>query len=153
MNTKSVQNLHLLFVDDDSDESYLFNEALEQAGLDITLSRAKDGNDLIAFLSSNPLPDMVLIDLNMPHKDGIEALTEIRNIPDFQHLPLVIYSTSKNNSFVDQCYQKGANMFIVKPNNFDGMVEVVRKVCSINWPDHGIPSRDEFLFVAAESEL
>ena len=145
MKTTSVKNLHLLFVDDDSDESYLFNEALEQAGLDFTLSRAKDGNDFIAFLTSNPLPDMVLIDLNMPYKDGLESLIEIRSNPEFNKLPLVIYSATRNKVFIDQCYQKGANLFIVKPNNFDGMVEIVKRVCNINWAEFQQPSREEFV--------
>lgn len=147
MNKLFPNQLHLLFVDDDTDESYLFNEALEHSGLDIHLSRAKDGNDLLAFLKSNPLPSLVLIDLNMPYKDGIEALTEIRSNSHFDKLPLVIYSTSRNNSFIDQCYQKGANLFVVKPNDFDGMVDVVKRLCSIDWSSYRIPAREEFVLM------
>jgi CheY-like chemotaxis protein len=139
--------LHLLFVDDDSDESYLFNEALEQAGLDINLSKAKDGNDLLQFLRNNPLPDLVMIDLNMPHKDGVEALTEIRSERNFDNLPLVIYSTTSTPSFIEKCYENGANLFVVKPNSFDGMVEVVKHICSINWKLENKPSREAFVLM------
>jgi CheY-like chemotaxis protein len=137
--------IHLLFVDDDSDESYLFNEALQHAGLQIKLTRAKDGNDLLAFLRSNASPDMVLIDLNMPHKDGLEALAEIRSIPQFDDLPLIIYSTASNPVFIDQCYEKGANLYITKPNDFDGMVDVVKTIFSINWNEFGRPTRENFV--------
>jgi CheY-like chemotaxis protein len=141
-------SLHLLFVDDDSDESYLFNEALEHSGLNIELSRAKDGNDLIEYLKNESLPDMVFIDLNMPYKDGLEALIEIRKDEKFNKLPLVIYSTTKNNSHIDSSYKNGASLFVVKPNTFDGMVEIVKKVCTIDWENFSTPKREEFLITA-----
>jgi len=140
--------LHVLFVDDDSDESYLFNEALEQSGLTIKLSRAKDGNDLLNFLQTQPLPDIVFIDLNMPYKDGLEALIEIRKDSKFEKLPLVIYSTTKNSNHIDATYKHGASLFVVKPNTFDGMVEVVRKVCTIDWENFSTPEREGFLISA-----
>jgi CheY-like chemotaxis protein len=141
-------SLHLLFVDDDSDESYLFNEALEHSGLNIELSRAKDGNALLEYLQNEPLPDMVFIDLNMPYKDGLEALTEIRRNPKFDKLPLVIYSTTRNNSHIDSSYLNGASLFVVKPNTFDGMVQIVKKVCTIDWANFSTPKREEFLITA-----
>jgi len=141
-------SLHVLFVDDDSDESYLFNEALEHSGLNIQMSKAKDGNDLLSYLRSQPLPDIVFIDLNMPYKDGLEALIEIRKDKKFEKLPLIIYSTTKNNSHIDLTYQNGASLFVVKPNNFDGMVQIVKKVCTIDWKNFSVPQRDEFLVTA-----
>jgi CheY-like chemotaxis protein len=144
----SPGSLHLLFVDDDSDESYLFNEALEQSGLKFSLSRAKDGNDLIEFLKQEPLPDIVFIDLNMPYKDGMEALIEIRRDEKFEKLPLVIYSTTKNNKHIDSSYQHGASLFVIKPNTFDGMVQVVKKVCTIDWQHFSTPQREDFLITA-----
>ena len=137
--------LHILFTDDDSDESYLFNEALEHSGLDVVLSYANDGNSLLSFLKCNPLPDVVVIDINMPHKDGLEALAEIRNQPEFSTLPLIIYSTTTNKNIIDSSYQKGANLFVVKPDNFDGMVTVVKKLGSMDWKNKMQPSRDQFV--------
>lgn len=141
--------LRVLFVDDDTDESYLFNEALEHAGLDIELSRAKNGNDLLTFLNNEPLlPDLVFIDLNMPYKDGLEALTEIRKQHKFKELPLIIYSTIKNDNQIDSSYEHGANLFVVKPNDFEGMVKVVKKVCTIDWKNFPTPKREEFLILS-----
>jgi CheY-like chemotaxis protein len=144
LNTTST-SLNILFVDDDTDESYLFNEALEHSGLQINLSRARDGNDLLSYLKEEPLPDLVFIDLNMPYKDGLEALSEIRKEPKYQNLPLVIYSTTKNQLQIDSSYKYGANLFVVKPNNFDDMVQVVKKVCNIDWKNFTTPKREEFL--------
>jgi len=141
----NVQSFHLLFVDDDSDESYLFNEALEHSGLQVKLSKARDGNDLLAFLHTNAKPDVVLIDLNMPYKDGLEALIEIRNNEAFRDLPLVIYSTTSSAAFIQKCYENGANLFIVKPNSFDGMVEVVKRICTINWKQNTKPALQNFV--------
>jgi CheY-like chemotaxis protein len=136
---------HVLFVDDDSDESYLFNEALEQSGLSVKLSRANDGNGLLCFLKNNPLPDLVIIDINMPHKDGLEALSEIRSNPEFAKLPLVIYSTTKKPSAVEASFEKGADLFVVKPNNFDGMLEIVKKLCGINWKNYNRQKINDFI--------
>jgi CheY-like chemotaxis protein len=143
--TKELPPLHILFADDDSDETYLFNEALEHSGLDVTLSYANDGNSLLSFLQTNAMPDVVIIDINMPHKDGLEALAEIRTHPGFGTLPLIIYSTTKNSEIIEASYQNGANLFVVKPNNFDGMVQVVKKVCAIDWKANPKLSRDQFV--------
>jgi len=131
--TNALPPLHILFADDDSDESYLFNEALEHSGLDVKLSYANDGNSLLSFLQDNQLPDVVIIDINMPHKDGLEALDEIRKKPELKNLPLVIYSTSRDENVIGVSFKKGANLFVVKPDNFDGMVQVVKKVCEVDW--------------------
>jgi CheY-like chemotaxis protein len=140
--------LHILFADDDSDETYLFNEALEHSELEVVLSYANDGNSLVSFLKTNPLPDVVIIDINMPYKDGLEALAEIRSHSEFASLPLVIYSTAKNPHIIDSSFQKGANLFVVKPNNFDGMVQVVKKVCSVDWKCKPKHSREDFVITA-----
>lgn len=146
MKPEQMMSLNVLFVDDDSDESYLFNEALEQAGLTITLNRATNGNNLISYLHTNQtIPDLVIMDINMPYKDGVEALTEIRNDPRFAKLPLVIYSTNKNEKSINSCYEKGANLFVIKPNDFDGMLRVVKKIYSMDWKNPIQPSREEFV--------
>lgn len=140
--------LHILFADDDSDESYLFNEALEHSKIDVVLSHANNGNSLIAQLKDNHLPDVVVLDINMPHKDGIEALVEIRSCPEFERLPLIIYSTASNIKIIDSSFEKGATLFVVKPHNFDGMMNVVKKLASINWKNNPKFLREEFVIAA-----
>jgi len=143
-----MPNLNVLLVDDDSEESYLFNEALEHAHLKIVLSRATDGNDLINYLHSKPAPDLVFMDLNMPYKDGLEALTEIRSNLKFKRLPLIIYSTTKNEDSINACYEKGADMFVIKPSDFDELMQVVEKVCRYDWKNYKKPSRENFVIAA-----
>lgn len=143
-----MPELNVLLVDDDSEESYLFNEALEHAHLDIRLSRANDGNDLMVYLLNQPAPDLVFMDINMPYKDGVEALTEIRSNPKFKDLPLIIYSTTKNEDSINACYEKGANLFVIKPNDFDEMVQVVKKICTFDWKNFTKPSRENFVIMA-----
>ncbi len=144
-----MSNLNVLLVDDDSEESYLFNEALEHAHLNIALSRANDGNDLIAYLQNQPTPDLVFMDINMPYKDGLEALTEIRSNPKFKSLPLIIYSTTKNEDSINACYEKGADLFVIKPNDFDDLMQVVEKVCTHDWKNYTKPSRENFVITAS----
>lgn len=143
-----MTNLHVLLVDDDSEESYLFNEALEHAHLNIRLSRAIDGNDLMAYLLREAPPDLVFMDINMPYKDGLEALTEIRNNPKFKNLPLIIYSTTKNENSINACYEKGADLFVIKPDDFDELMHVVEKVCTYDWKNYTKPSRENFVVTA-----
>lgn len=140
-----MPNINVLLVDDDSEESYLFNEALEHAHLNIRLSRANDGNDLINYLLTKPTPDLVFMDLNMPYKDGLEALTEIRGNPQFKDLPLIIYSTTRNENSINTSYEKGANLFVIKPDDFEELMQLVKKVCTYDWKNYTRPSREDFV--------
>ncbi len=131
------KTIHVLFVDDDTDEAYLFNEAIEQLGLPVTISKAQDGNDLMKILSSEkePLPDLVFLDLNMPHKDGVETLKEIRANNRYSDLPVLIFSTSDIKTHTDACYQYGANRYIVKPETFDQILAMVKQIFSVEWKE------------------
>ena len=145
MSTEGKSPLHILFADDDSDETYLFNEALEHCHLEVVLSFANNGNNLLSILKSGALPDLVIMDINMPHKDGLEALAEIRTFPEFVLLPLIIYSTTTDAAIIDASYNKGASLFVVKPNNFDGMMKVVKKIAAIDWKKNPKQPRNEFV--------
>ena len=144
------QNLSIILVDDDSDESYLFNEALEHSGLSIQLSNAHNGNQLYEYLEKNTLPDLVFLDINMPHKDGMETLKEIRNNPLYKQLRVVIYSTSKMRDMVKACYNAGADLFVVKPEDFDGMVKVVHKVCTKDWISFTRPAINDGFIITSD---
>ncbi|MCY7423092.1 MAG: response regulator [Chitinophagaceae bacterium] len=137
--------LKVLFVDDDSDESYLFNEALEQSELPIELGRAHDGNQLLQVLQTGSLPDIILVDLNMPYKDGIEALREIRSNPEYEKIFIIIYSITGDKNSIKLAYDIGADLYLIKPEDFDGMLAVVKKVYSIDWQNFKRPDRAEFV--------
>ncbi len=137
--------LSILFVDDDSDESYLFNEALEQSELPITLARAHDGNQLLSILALGELPEIILIDLNMPYKDGIEALAEIRANSAYDNIHIIIYSITADISSIKKAFEAGADLYLVKPADFEGMLSAVRKIYAIDWKNFARPSREEFV--------
>lgn len=145
MKMASSTTLNVLFVDDDTDESYLFNEALEQSELPIKLARAHDGNQLIKALENSHLPDVILMDINMPYKDGIEALEEIRSTARYNKVFIIIYSITAAKSSIKKAYDKGADLYLIKPDDFEGMLQVVKKVYSIDWKNFTRPSREDFV--------
>ncbi len=146
MNNHATQILNILFVDDDADELYLFNEALEQSAITVNVMRAKDGQQVIEMLNTQNHPDIIFLDLNMPYKDGMETLSEIKNDLKLNHIPIIIFSTSKNPQYISNCYNIGATFYVVKPESFDDITKIVRKVFSISWmPKFPQPSREDFV--------
>ena len=141
--------LSIILVDDDSDESYLFNEAIEHAGLSIDLKSIPNGNQLYDYLQNNANPDLIFLDINMPYKDGLESLKEIRNNPAYTGLRIIIYSTSNLKEMVKACYNAGADLFVVKPEDFDGMVKVVHKVCTNDWANFTKPTLSNGFVITA----
>ena len=129
-------DLRILMADDDPDDRLLIQEAMDEAGLNSQMDFAVDGEDLLDRLhkrgdytdTTEPLPDLLLLDLNMPRKDGRECLEEIRAEASLCHLPVVVLTTSSAQEDVMRCYRLGANSFVSKPVNFDGMVELVRNL-------------------------
>jgi CheY-like chemotaxis protein len=125
--------INVLFVDDDADEFYLFNEAIEQSLQQVKMDRAKDGNDLFKILGKGDYPDIILMDLNMPYKDGLETLIELKAHHLYSKIPVIIFSTSNNNRQIDNCFKQGANMYVVKPETFDEITSMVNKVFALDW--------------------
>jgi CheY-like chemotaxis protein len=130
MKATADDTLHILLADDDMDDSFLFNEALEQSQLRVKFSHAEDGNQLINLLQRQLQPDILFLDVNMPYKNGIECLHEIRANPQYSELPIVIYSTTNYKMNIDACYDGGADLYVVKPNTFDEILKMIRKICN-----------------------
>jgi CheY-like chemotaxis protein len=96
-----------------------------------------DGQQLLDYLrqadghagaGSRPYPDLILLDLNMPKRDGYSALREIKGDPDLKLIPVVIFSTTQEDEAVARSYDLGANSFIPKPMSFDGLTKVVKSL-------------------------
>ena len=119
--------------DDDDDDYLLTKKALKESKLLNTLIRVKDGEELLdylqargAYAGTNPTkPGVILLDLNMPRKDGREALKEIKSDPTLQNIPVVIFTTSKAEEDIYRSYQLGSNSFITKPVTFENLVTVM----------------------------
>ncbi len=125
----------VLVADDDPEDRMLIEDAFEESRLANPLEFVVDGEDLLDYLhrrngysdpSSSPRPGLILLDLNMPRKDGREALKEIKSDPDLRQIPIVVMTTSRAEEDVLRTYDLGVNSFITKPVTFEGLVEVVK---------------------------
>jgi CheY-like chemotaxis protein len=139
----SATSITLLIADDDEEDRLLARDALRESRLLNELRFVEDGEELMDYLrhcgkygdpDSAPAPGLILLDLNMPRKDGREALAEIKADPNLRSIPVVILTTSKGEEEIVRSYLAGANSFIVKPVTFEGLVEVMRNVGSY-WLD------------------
>lgn len=131
--------LSILIAEDDEDDYLLVIEALKEAGVDIPVRRVQDGEELMEYLhkvstaaDEQTKPTMIFLDLNMPKKDGREALAEIKNNPTLCHIPVIVLTTSKSDSDIAHTYKLGVNSFIQKPLRFSELVDTV-KVLSQYW--------------------
>jgi len=145
INISDNHMLRILFVDDAPDETYLFNEALEHCTLPISLSQVHNGIGLINELATGKLPDLILMDINMPYKNGIEALKDIKSNCLFKKVFVIMYSITADKALIKKAYDKGADLYLVKPDDFEGMLSVVKKLYSINWAQFERPAREHFL--------
>lgn len=127
----------ILMADDDEDDCMLAREALAESRLANELHIVNDGEELMDYLhhrglyankSRAPRPGLILLDLNMPKKDGREALREIKADPHLRKIPIVILTTSKAEEDIYSSYDLGANSFIIKPVTFATLVEIMKTI-------------------------
>lgn len=136
--TKEKNITLVILADDDADDRLLFTEAFEESGVPCVLQCVADGVELLELLNrlgkpisapnTEGLPGLILLDINMPRKDGKQVLKEIKGNPALRHIPVVMFSTSKSPDDVGQSYELGANSYIVKPATFDGLLEVTQVI-------------------------
>lgn len=120
--------LRIVLADDDHDDTFLFREALEQIPLETDLSIAENGAELLQILTdADNKPDIIFLDMNMPVKNGLECLKEIRGTTRFERVPIVVLSTSVSQYLWESAYRNGANLYIQKPNSFNSLIDVLKK--------------------------
>jgi CheY-like chemotaxis protein len=137
MNPQHARPIVILLADDDEEDRMLAAGALEESRVVNDLRFVEDGEELLDYLyhrgkyaeaGSSPAPGLILLDLNMPRKDGREALREIKADPDLRRVPVVVLTTSKAEEDIYRTYDLGANSFITKPVSFEGLVAVMRDI-------------------------
>ncbi len=135
MNRHKRKPITILMAEDDADDRLLVREAFRESRLGNDLVFVEDGQALMDYLhqrdryaapASAPRPGLILLDLNLPRKDGREALAEIKADPHLRQIPVVVLTTSKSEEDILRTYDIGAAGFIAKPVTFEGLVEVVR---------------------------
>jgi len=140
--------IRILLADDDPDDQLLFREALDGIKIKTQVETVENGLELMNQLHQHDhlLPHILFIDLNMPLKQGIDCLQEIRRNPAFQDIAIVIYSTSSMERDIEESFVRGANVYLQKPNDFSSLKKALGEVITINWQYHtcGL-NRDNFL--------
>ncbi len=131
----NAQPITIIMADDDPDDRELAREAFAECRLANQLQFVEDGEELIDYLTrqnkyanlpETPLPALILLDLNMPRKDGREALKEIKSLPELRRIPIVVLTTSKAEEDILRTYDLGVNSYITKPVTFESLVETVK---------------------------
>jgi len=121
----------VLLVEDNEADVRLTREALREAGENVRLSAVIDGEQALAFLrrqdgfADAPRPDLVLLDLNLPRKNGLEVLDELRADPSLAPIPVIMLTSSAARSDVEAAYARGANAFVVKPLELDAFMDLI----------------------------
>ncbi len=132
---RDPKSITLLVADDDAEDCMLARDALKESRLANEVHFVSDGEELFDYLkrrgkyaaaAASPRPGLILLDLNMPKKDGREALRELKADPDLRHIPIVILSTSQAEEDIFRSYDAGVSSFITKPVSFQGLVEVMK---------------------------
>ena len=131
---KAIKSVVILIADDDEDDRLLTKDALEENRVINDLRFVEDGQELLDYLRGEgqfknldcPRPGLILLDLNMPRKDGRQTLAELKADPRFKSIPVVILTTSKAEEDMIKGYDLGAASYISKPVNFEDMVELMK---------------------------
>jgi len=130
-----TRQISLLIADDDAEDRMLLKDAFGESRVSNHIHFVENGEELMKYLRregkyadahENPRPGLILLDLNMPKKDGREALQEIKSDPELRDIPVVVLTTSKTEEDVVRSYGLGVNSFISKPVTFDSLVTIVR---------------------------
>lgn len=130
-----LDKLKIALADDDADDRFLFEEAIKEIPIKTNLSLYVNGKELMEYLTSPNavLPQLVFLDLNMPVKNGLQCLKEIRGNSALKELSVAIYSTSCSEKDIEETFINGANIYINKPNNFNKLKEVIERVLQLDW--------------------
>ncbi len=130
---KPETNSCILIADDDMDDQYMIKQAFSSIHLNENVHTVNDGVELLDYLHKKGkykganilVPKVILLDLNMPKKDGRECLKEIKTNPKFSKIPVIIYSTSSNPDDISYAYEMGASSYITKPYSYQELVKIM----------------------------
>ncbi|HYH13639.1 MAG TPA: response regulator [Flavisolibacter sp.] len=130
---KNEMQIHSIIVaDDDSDDRLFLEDVLREIAPTKSVTSVKDGQELLS-LFTHFVPDFLFLDLEMPRKNGLECLKEIRNNPDTKDLPIVVFSSTNRDYNIDVAYEMGAHLFFSKPNSYDDLKLAMQNILSFDW--------------------
>jgi len=135
-----MNEVFILIAEDDADDRFLLKTAFQEKGYPDKLEFVENGMELIDYLDSrherhnSHYPKFILLDLNMPKKDGREVLKELKQHSLYKKIPIVIFTTTKNENEIRRCYEMGANTYVVKPASFNDLLNTIEQIRSY-WLD------------------
>lgn len=125
---------HILIVDDDADDREIIKDAFVKTNDLHDYVFLENGDSLLIHLEENKnngLPALILMDLNMPGKDGRDILKQIKTSEDFLHIPIIVFTTSASNRDKGIVYELGANCFLTKPDTFDKLMDIAKSITTL----------------------
>jgi two-component system response regulator len=130
-----MKKMSILIAEDDADDRFLLKKAFEEHSTGENIHFVENGIEVMDHLKKIKLnnqsyPSLILLDLNMPRKDGREVLKEIKENETYKKIPVIVFTTSGNEMVIDKCYELGANTYIIKPLSFEKLLEVVQRIKS-----------------------
>jgi chemotaxis family two-component system response regulator Rcp1 len=134
MNLANTKPIEILLVEDSPSDAALTIEALKAGKIANRLTHVEDGVEAMDFLrrrgkyTEAARPDLIMLDLNLPRRDGRDVLAELKNDPDLKIIPIIVLTTSRSDKDILQSYQLNANCYITKPVDFDHFIEVVKSI-------------------------
>lgn len=127
--------MHILLADDDEDDRLFFREAFDEIKINTKVETVNDGVELMDYLNRPgiTLPHILFLDLNMPRKNGMDCLRELKRIDYLKDIAVVIYSTSASDEDIEETFVQGANVYLKKPNDFKTLRKTLEAVITTNW--------------------
>jgi len=120
---------HIAIADDDSDNIEMLSEAVKKYCPDIKFTYADDGHMLLEKLNNPPLPDFIILDINMPRLDGRDCLKAIKSNSRLKEIPVMMYSTSSLHNDINEALSNGANYYVSKPNGINEVNKIAKAIC------------------------
>ena len=145
MNSPGPVFENIWLADDDPDDRELFEDVLRQLLPLCRLTSFKDGEELMNALSPSNKPEILFLDINMPKKNGLDCLVEIRAQRHFSRLPIVIFSSARETKFMDSSYGYGANLYFSKPTSFNELIAGLSRLLRMDWNDPLTITSDHFV--------
>jgi len=127
------KQVRVLLVDDDPDELDLFLAAAEQSSCSIEVLHCSHSKEIYECLQQDPQPDIILLDHNLSDISGLDCLRAIRQKKEYDEIPVVMYSTSRDKTLIDLSYKSHADRYFVKPSNFDSIRKFIELLCKDDW--------------------
>ena len=137
VNGNQVSIKTIFIADDDMDDLLLFQDALGSVDPEIKLEHVSNGIQLLSLLG-HLKPDLLFLDLDMPGKNGLECLVEIRQNPLYVVLPIVVFSSTTRPANIETAYEMGADLFFIKPANYNDLIASIRAILALNWNEPSV---------------